>query len=166
MIALRLVRMIEVQSEKIARDLVRKIQTSAETSDLGAVPEFELRAGMRDMLQHLGDWLLSKTATDIESRYRELGARWSGQGVALVQSCRVVITTKETLWDFIQKQGLYLSGIQLYGEIELLWLLDQFFDRALCSVVEGYAMSDSSSAEGGRTRHPRSTEVNLAHFVP
>jgi hypothetical protein len=30
------------------------------------------------------------------------------------------------------------SPVELYGEMELLRLLDQFFDRALCFATEGY----------------------------
>jgi hypothetical protein len=30
------------------------------------------------------------------------------------------------------------SPIEIYGEMELLRLLDQFFDRALCFAAEGY----------------------------
>jgi hypothetical protein len=30
------------------------------------------------------------------------------------------------------------SPIEIYGEMELLRLLDQFFDRALCFATEGY----------------------------
>lgn len=34
--------------------------------------------------------------------------------------------TQEYLWGFLQKQGFVRSPIELYGEMELLWLLDQF----------------------------------------
>ena len=46
--------------------------------------------------------------------------------------------TKEYLWDFLQRQGFLQSPIELYGEMELLRLLDQFFDHALCYASEGF----------------------------
>jgi hypothetical protein len=46
--------------------------------------------------------------------------------------------TKEHLWEFLQREGLIRGPVEIYGEMELLRLLDQFFDRALCSATEGY----------------------------
>jgi hypothetical protein len=42
------------------------------------------------------------------------------------------------LWEFLQRQGVMGSPIEIYGEMELLRLLDQFFNRALCFATEGY----------------------------
>src|SRR6266581_3906928 len=45
---------------------------------------------------------------------------------------------QEHLWEFLQRQGFLRSPVEIYGELELLRLLDQFFDRALCYATEGY----------------------------
>jgi hypothetical protein len=45
--------------------------------------------------------------------------------------------TKEHLWKFLKRQGLRRGSVEIYGEMELLRLLDQFFDRALCFATEG-----------------------------
>src|SRR6202008_2579652 len=34
-----------------------------------------------------------------------------------------------------------VSPIELYGEIEPLWLMSEFFDLALCCIAEGYGQS-------------------------
>jgi hypothetical protein len=46
--------------------------------------------------------------------------------------------TKENLWEFLERQGSNAARFEIYGEMELLRLLDQFFDRALCFATEGY----------------------------
>ena len=46
--------------------------------------------------------------------------------------CWAIVLTKEHLWEFLQEQVFTTSPVELYGEMELLRLLDQFFDRALC----------------------------------
>ena len=51
------------------------------------------------------------------------------QGVALSDFCRAIVLTKEHLWEFLQRQDFMNSPVELYGEMELLRLLDQFFDR-------------------------------------
>jgi hypothetical protein len=166
MVALRLVRMIEAHSERITRHLVEKIQTSARTSDMRRVPDLELHTAIRDLLQNFQDWLLTKTESDIETRYREMGARLARQGVALAHACWAVVMIKEDLWDFLQKQAFLRSPIELYGEMELLWVLNKFFDRALCSIVTAYAEREVAEASDNPSTPTRYAEVNLANLMP
>lgn len=157
MIALRLVRLVENHSDQLADSLVARLHASTRTADLRKVPTEELRGRAREILQHLNEWLLSKTGRDIEQRYREIGERRASQGVALSDFCWSIILTKEHLWDFLQRQGFMRGPIELYGELELLRLLDQFFDRALCFATEGYEqrmhLTRDSVAESTDTRH-------------
>jgi hypothetical protein len=138
MIALTLVRVIERHSDELATELVAKLETSPRTADLRKVPVEELRGRIEEILRHLSEWLLTKTGHEIEQRYFELGERRASQGVALSDFCWAIAVTKEHLWDFLQRQGFMSSPLQIYGEMELLRLLDQFFDRALCFAAEGY----------------------------
>jgi hypothetical protein len=63
------------------------------------------------------------------------------------------VLTKEHLWEFLQRQGFMNSPVELYGEMELLRLLDQFFDRALCFASEGYEQySQWQNGSEDRTR--------------
>ena len=71
-------------------------------------------------------------------RYRDLGTHRAAQAVSLADPCWAIVLTKEHLWEFLQRQGFLRSPVEIYGELELLQLLDQFFDRALCYATEGY----------------------------
>jgi hypothetical protein len=138
MIALGLVRVIERHSDELAAELIAKLETSSRTADLGKVPVEELRRRIQEILRHLGEWLLTKTGQDIEKRYFEIGERRASQGVALSDLCWAIVLTKGHLSEFLQRQGLMRGPVDIYGEMELLRLLDQFFDRALCFATEGY----------------------------
>jgi hypothetical protein len=138
MIALGLVRVIERYSDELAAELIAKLETSSRTTDLRKVPVEELRRGIQEIFRHLGEWLLTKTGHEIEQRYFEIGGRRASQGVALSDFCWSISITKGHLWEFLQRHGFMGSPIQIYGEMELLRLLDQFFDRALCFATEGY----------------------------
>ncbi len=138
MIALRLVRLIEKHSDDLAQGLIEKFQTSLHSSDMHRVPPAELRDRTYEILHQLGEWLLTKTDADIESRYFEIGSRRAAQGVRLSHYCWATVLTKEHLWEFLQEQAFLHNPVELYGEMELLRLLDQFFDRALCFATEGY----------------------------
>ena len=138
MIALRLVRLIERHSDELAAELTAKLETSSRTTELRKVPVEELRRHIQEILRHFGEWLLTKTSHDIEQRYFEIGERRAFQGVALSDFCWAIVVTKDHLWEFLQRQGFMNSPVELYGEMELLRLLDQFFDRALAFATEGY----------------------------
>lgn len=138
MVALGLVRLIEKHSDELTQGLIEKFLTSPRTTDLRKVPQDELRGRCAEILHHLSEWLLTKTGSDIERRYYEIGTRRAEQGVSLSDFCWGIVLTKQHIWEFLQRQGFLRSPVEIYGELELLRLLDQFFDRALCFAAEGY----------------------------
>ena len=79
MIALRLVRLIELHSDELAAELVVKLETSSRTADLRKVPNDELRRRLQEILRHLSEWLLTKTGHDVERRHFEIGGRRASQ---------------------------------------------------------------------------------------
>ena len=138
MIAVRLVRLIEQHSDELTEGLLQKFQTSARTTDLRKVPIQELRNRSHEILRNLSDWLLSKSDAEVERRYREIGALRAAQNVSLAHVCWGMFLTKEHVWNFLQREGFLRGPLEIFGELELLRLLDQFFDRAICYCVEGY----------------------------
>jgi hypothetical protein len=91
-----------------------------------------------EIYRHLGDWLLGKNQVDIEQRYREIGARRARQKVPLPEVIRVIILTKENLWDFLKSEAVADRAVEIMGELELLQMLEQFFDRAIYFAAVGY----------------------------
>ena len=82
MLALRLVRLIEAHSDQLAQGLLDKILSSERTSDYRRVDRAEMQQAVRDIYQHLSEWLLTKTESDIELRYTRLGSRRAEEGIA------------------------------------------------------------------------------------
>ena len=146
MIALRLVRLIEDHSDELVEGLLHKFRTSEKTREMAKVPVQELRERAYEILKNLGDWLLYKKESDVQSRYREIGVRRAAQEVPLSDYCWGVIFTKEHIWDFLQREGMLRGPIEIYRELELVRLLDQFFDHALCYATEGYESAQTSTA--------------------
>ena len=138
MIALTLVRLIERHSSELAAESVTKLRISPRTTDLRKVPVEELRRHIEEILQHLTEWLITKTGRDIERHFFELGERRASQGVTLSDFCWATAVIKEHLWEFLERQGFKRGPVEVYGEMELLRLLDQFFDRVLCFATEGH----------------------------
>lgn len=159
MIALRLVRLIEDHSEKLVKGLLEKFRLSPRTQDLSRVPSQELHDRVQELFTHLGEWLLHKKEADIELRYREIGARRAAQQVSLSDYCWAIVITKEHLWEFLQRQGFLQSPLEIYGEMELLRLLDQFFDRAMYYVTQGYEQAEDLESVGV-SQHSAAAQLN------
>ena len=138
MLSLKLVQLIEKHSDQLAQGLCEKLRRAEKTKHFLQVPGDELEAGASDVYRHLGEWLLTKTETDIELRYKDIGARRAAQGVPLDEWVWAIILTKEHLWGFLQRESLLDRAFEVYGELELLRLLDQFFDRAIYYGLMGY----------------------------
>ena len=146
MLAVRLVRLIESHSEQLARGLTEKVWNSPKCSDLHKVPADELQARTHEIYRNLSDWLMNKTEAELERRYTELGARRAQQGVAFSHFVWAITATKEHVRSFVQREGLADSAMELHGELELLHLLDQFFDRALYYAAVGYEQAHAVRA--------------------
>src|SRR5215475_285107 len=102
MIAVRLVRLIENHSDELTDGLLNKLQTTSRTSELRKVPREDLRKRSYEILHHLSDWLLTKSGTDIERRYREIGSLRASQNIPLAHVCWGIVLIKEHIWNFVQ----------------------------------------------------------------
>src|SRR5580704_3605583 len=131
MLAYRLVRLIENNSGALAAGLLKKVQASDCTSSYHHVPPDELKQRVYEIYRHLGDWLLGKSEFDIERRYREIGARRAQQQVPVSQVIWTITLTKENLFAFMQRESVLDRPAEVFGEFELLQLLQQFFDHAI-----------------------------------
>lgn len=156
MIALRLVRLIESHSEELAESLLHKLERSSRTADLRKVPSLEIRERGREIYRNLGDWLVTKTSEDIERVYTSLGRRRAEQGVTMTALAWALIATKENLWDFLELEGMREKPLEILGGLELLRLLDQFFDQAVYFATLGYESYGREKQAEGRERLARS----------
>jgi hypothetical protein len=144
MIAHRLVRLIEQHADKLSEGLMRKLKNSEACGGLiSLVPDNELKRRAYEIYHNVAEWLLTKTESEIEERYLGLGTRRAHQDVPYSQMLYALQATKEHLWDFLRQEGV-LEPNELIGEIDLLYSLERFFDRAAYFAAVGY--------EGARAR--------------
>lgn len=138
MMLYRLVRLIETHSQALSACLLTRVQNSDATPDYKNVPPEELKAYVCEVYSHLGEWLMTKDELELESRYLRVGARRALQGVSLSQLAWVIVLTKENLWEFIKKESVMERPVEVFGELEMLQLLEQFFDRAIYYAAIGH----------------------------
>jgi len=138
MMLYRLVRLIEEHSPALAACLLVRVQNSEATPDYKNVPPEELKERVYEIYRHLGDWLMTKDELDLELRYSQIGSRRASQGVPLSQLLWAIVLTKENLWEYVKKESILQRPVEVFGELEMLQLLDQFFDRACYYAATGY----------------------------
>jgi len=139
MFSIRLVKLIEAHSDKLAQGLMHTLQASPRSSELlRKVPADELKHRAQEIYRNLGDWLVNKTESEVEERYTGIGMRRARQGVPFCDFMWAIILTKEYLWEYLQSEGLLEEPVELLGELDLLRHLERFFDRATYFAAVGY----------------------------
>jgi hypothetical protein len=146
MIAYRFVRLIETHADALATGLLHRVRNSKCAQGYSNVPPEELQHRVYEIYNHLGDWLLGKSEFEIERRYSEIGARRAHQHVPLSQLTWAIILTKENLFEFLKRESIPDSPVEIFGELEMLQLLDQFFDRAVYYASLGYERAVAAQA--------------------
>jgi len=142
-----LVRLIETHSQDLVRTLQQKINESSRCSAYGKIPGEELAGAVGDIYLHLGEWLLGRTETDIQNRYQAIGARRAAQRVPLSQVIWCIAMVKENLWEYLRHEGGEEQITEIFSEIQILQLLEQFFDRAMYFSVVGYEQVAAGNLE-------------------
>jgi hypothetical protein len=146
MFSYRLVRLIESHADALAAGLEARVQDNPQVIHFRQIPSHELRERVYEIYRHLGEWLLGKNELDIEQRYREIGARRAQQHVPASEVIQVIVLTKENLWEFLKSEAVMDRAVEIMGELELLQMLEMFFDRAIYYSVVGYEVELARSA--------------------
>ena len=134
----RLVRLIETHSNELASALLNRVHNSEATPDYFLVPDEDLRERVYEIYRHLGEWLISRDEFDLEQRYEKIGARRAKQDVHFSQVAWAIVLTKDNLWEFLKRHSEMERPVEVFGELEMLQLLDLFFDRAIYYAAVGY----------------------------
>ena len=152
MLGTKMVRLIERHSAALSEGLAAQIRTSERTSDFRKIPAEDLQLAASELYRNLGEWLLQKTESDIANRFRAIAARRAGEGIRLHQFVWALMLTRDHLWHFLRREAFADSLLELYGELELNQLLNQFFDRAVYYAVAGYEEAEETRLKGDLER--------------
>jgi hypothetical protein len=148
LLAYRLVRLIETNADKLADGALRLLQESEKTHNFakGRTGE-DFRKAVCEIYTHLGEWLMGKSEADIARRYTEIGRQRAAQGVLLSELNWAIVIAREALWEFLKAEDNLERPTEVFGELKLLQLLEQFFDRAIYYAAVGYEQYRPKPAE-------------------
>jgi hypothetical protein len=138
MLSARLIRMVSDHWEEIAARVLRRIRRDSKLLELGNLPEPELRDRAREILQNLGNWMVSREAEELAQRYERLGRQRCEQGIPLHEVVYALQLVKECMIQFVRDEGLHQTPIELYAEEELRHGADRIFNTIIYYFVRGY----------------------------
>src|SRR5882672_4710873 len=147
--ALKLVQHMKTNADRMSEGLIQKIRSSSRCSELLVkVPADEQKRYVVDIYRDLADWLAVETDSIIEQRYVMLGTRRAQQSVPFSNLFVAVCIARDYLWEYIQQECLLDEAVDFWGGVNLLRLLNQFFDRALYFVLNGYQKAGKGEFAG------------------
>jgi hypothetical protein len=93
-----------------------------------------------------------KKEDDTGKRFRTIAARRAAQEVRLCQLVWVLIVSRNHLWHLLQQESFVDNIFELFGELEVQQMLNQFFDRSIYYSILGY---DEEVRQGDADRTER-----------
>ena len=149
MISAKLIELVEIQADRITRDVTDDLLRNDRTRGFRRVPRAELEARIVEILHHLGNWIGAPRAEQVQAEFTEWGRRRFGQGIPLDEIVYGVILLKQHLRRYVADNGLvdaafprvegdYILPMHLHSLQELNTRLGQFFDEAIYHLARGY----------------------------
>jgi hypothetical protein len=135
LLAYRLVKLIESHSDGLSRSLQARYRQCGKCTAYANVSDRELADKVYEIYHHLGEWLIGKTEADIEARYLAIGAQRAAQGVPVSQVVWMIC--------LVQKHAELERPAEIFGELELLEMLDKFFHLAIYYASLGHERASS-----------------------
>ncbi len=149
LLAYRLVRLIETHADKLADGALKMLQESEKTRSFAkADAKEDFRKAVYEIYTHLGEWVIGKSEEDIARRYTEIGRKRASQGVLLSELNWAIVIAREALWEFLKAEDTLERPTEVFGELKLLQMLEQFFDRAIYYAAVGYEQAKAGTGEG------------------
>jgi len=138
LLAYRLVKLIETHSDGLARSLHKRYLEDPRCSAYVNVPQTEVTQRVYEVYRHLGEWLMAKTEAEVEQRYLEIGAQRAEQDVPASQVVWMIWLVRENLCKYLQEHAELERPAEIFAEVELQEMLDQFFGQAIYYAALGH----------------------------
>ena len=157
MFAHKFVDQVDTHADQLCELFMRRIKGSDRCRALlQRVPAVELQQSIRAIYRNLIDCLLNRTDSVSEELYLRLGARRAQQGVPSSDSFWAVCASRQYFWEYMESETLLEDPADVWGGVELLRSLDQFFDRVVYLIIMGY----QTGGKNGHCGHAAvSTEI-------
>ena len=146
MLSRTLVRQIERHADQLMQQVMTRVRQDPRTTNYARLPEGEMRGAVQAVLQNLGQWLTSRSASAIQNYYRKVGLKRRHNGIPMSEILAALGLVKRTLQDFIRK-SVQADPAEALLERELLVAVDEFFDSACYGAALGFEDGEKAATE-------------------
>jgi hypothetical protein len=163
MLSTRLIELIEMHGERVAREAVQDVVTNPQTRAFQGVSQVELASRVYRLYENLGRWIGGPEEEWLRLQYEEWGQRCFHQGIPRSEIVHALMIFEQRFRRFIWEIGQieFLGGhdagevvlpIHLHGIHELNTMVGAFFDKALSFLARGHeaAAQAAQVAAAGR----------------
>ena len=146
-VASKLVKIIEKNSDVIADKWVDEVTTSPYTRSYWNVSREELQERAASICQRIGYFLGKRLPRErLASFYRRVGQARRAQGYELEEVVMALLLLKRQIWLFVMQEGFLNINLELYQGLELNNRVVLYFDRAIYFVAQAYSEEDQKEA--------------------
>jgi hypothetical protein len=147
-VATKLIKVIEKNSDIIAEEWVDEVTTSPYTRSYWNVGREELHERAASICQRMGYFLGRQLPKErLASFYRRIGEVRRSQGYQVEEVVIALLLLKRQIWLFVLKEGFLTANWELYQALELNNRVVLYFDRAIYFVTQAYSEQDKKEAE-------------------
>lgn len=138
MLGTKFSKLVGNHSSELATRIVQQLQRSPRTWKYRGLDERELTDDIRYLLLNLDDWLANRTDRQIHERYSAISRRRASQGIPSEQLLWAIVIAKDQIIAFLRAEAAADGVLDLFGEVEFLFALSDFFDQAIYDSLVAY----------------------------
>ena len=147
MLSGQLIHLIEVHQEEITNRIIHEIRRRTDLNHFQKLHDAELRHQCRQILAHLGSWLVEEKQEELARQYEQIGKKRFEESIPQHESVRALFIIKDKMIEFVKEQGIRKDSVELYAEEELEHRVGRFFDDLVIHLVCGYEAAWRSAAK-------------------
>lgn len=147
-LATKLIKIIEKNSDIIADKWVDEVTTSPYTRSYWNVTREELRERAGSVCDRIGYFLSQNLPKDrFAAFYHRVGEARRAQGYEVEEVVMALLLLKRHIWLFVLQEGFLSTNLELYQGLELNNRVVLYFDRAMYFVAQAYSEAERREAE-------------------
>ena len=146
-VATKLIRIIEKNSDVIAEKWVDEVTTSPYTRSYWNASREDMQERAASICQRIGYFLGKQLPRErLAAFYRRVGQARRAQGYEVEEVVMALLLLKRQIWLFVMQEGFLNIGLELYQGLELNNRVVLYFDRAIYFVAQAYSEEDQKEA--------------------
>jgi hypothetical protein len=130
--------MVEDHADQLTEGLIVDLKQNPRTPAYHDVAHGDMYDRIFKVYHDLGEWLSREAEQQVEAHYTDLGKRRAHEGVPLSEVLYALIRTKNHLFAYTRRTGLFDTAVDLYQLHEFRRLVEHFFDDAIYYTARAY----------------------------